>query len=105
MVNKAEITHRIVVFLLLQKRRIPVEILSDRVGRLEDIVRHLPQPVACVFGWSNDGNLQNVTGRYWWQSELAFRRLRWQTYPELCKTSKGFREFRSYLGKAAVFNF
>lgn len=70
------LTHWIEVFLPAQKRWIPVDILSGQVDCLDAIVQNLPQPIAYVFAWSNDGSLQDVTGRYWWSNEMASRRLR-----------------------------
>lgn len=70
------LTHWIEVFLPAQKRWIPVDILSGQVDCLDAIVQNLPQPIAYVFAWSNDGSLQDVTGRYWWPNEMASRRLR-----------------------------
>ncbi|XP_062698365.1 uncharacterized protein LOC134284095 isoform X2 [Aedes albopictus] len=69
-------THWMEVFVPAQKRWVPVDIRSGRVDCLDDIVRHLPQPVAYVFGWSNDGTMQDVSGRYWWPNEMGSRRLR-----------------------------
>ncbi|XP_065084654.1 DNA repair protein complementing XP-C cells homolog [Ochlerotatus camptorhynchus] len=71
------LTHWIEVYLPAESRWVTVDILSGRVDCLDHVVQQqLPQPVAYVFGWSNDGSLQDVSGRYWWQNETGSRRLR-----------------------------
>ncbi|KAL1392869.1 hypothetical protein pipiens_012162 [Culex pipiens pipiens] len=63
------------VYLTAEKCWTPVDILSNQVG-LEHVMKRLPDPAVYVFGWSNDGTLQDVSGRYWWKSEMAARHQR-----------------------------
>uniref|UniRef100_A0A8D8MUC5 DNA repair protein complementing XP-C cells homolog n=1 Tax=Culex pipiens TaxID=7175 RepID=A0A8D8MUC5_CULPI len=63
------------VYLTAEKCWTPVDVLSNQVG-LEHVMKRLPDPAVYVFGWSNDGTLQDVSGRYWWKSEMAARHQR-----------------------------
>ncbi|XP_062557651.1 DNA repair protein complementing XP-C cells homolog [Armigeres subalbatus] len=71
-----KLTHWVEVYLPAEKRWVALDIRSGSVDCLDDIVRRLAQPVGYVFGWSNDGSLQDVSGRYWWPNEMGSRRLR-----------------------------